>query len=208
MATVGERIKELRKEKGLTQKQLGELSGLSTTQIGHYEQGFRKPKIDTMNKIARALGVSITALNTFDFEKISDDNLKKMDDETLQKTINEFNQYESVNHEIGEWITQLQDESFQKTVNKLDELGLKDIGLYLNRLEYHTSTLHIKSDYIEFTKIHLLQKDINSIDTTKPIYETRHFKLTIEELKTLQNELDNLVTFTMHMKEITKDPID
>ena len=56
--TIGERIKELRKEKGLTQAELGEKLGVSASMVGQYENGFRKPKKDTLCRIMEALGVS------------------------------------------------------------------------------------------------------------------------------------------------------
>lgn len=62
--TVGENIRKLRKEKGLTQKQLGELCGINEVQIRRYELGGENsnPKIETLHKIAKALGKSIILL--------------------------------------------------------------------------------------------------------------------------------------------------
>ncbi len=57
--TVGENIKRIRKEKGLTQKKLSELSGINEAQIRRYELGGKNanPKIETIQKIAQALEV-------------------------------------------------------------------------------------------------------------------------------------------------------
>lgn len=62
--TVGENIRRLRKEKGLTQKQLGELCGINEVQIRRYELGGKNsnPKIETIRKIANALGVYMNEL--------------------------------------------------------------------------------------------------------------------------------------------------
>lgn len=57
--TVGENIKRIRKEKGLTQKKLGELCGINEANIRKYENGNQNPKIETVDKIASALGVNI-----------------------------------------------------------------------------------------------------------------------------------------------------
>lgn len=57
--TVGENIKRIRKEKGLTQKKLGELCGINEVQIRQYESGKANPKIETIDKIASALEVPI-----------------------------------------------------------------------------------------------------------------------------------------------------
>lgn len=56
--SVGENIKKIRKEKGLTQKKLGELSGINEVQIRQYELGNANPKIETLEKIANALQVN------------------------------------------------------------------------------------------------------------------------------------------------------
>lgn len=54
----GESIRHFRKEKGLTQKELGELLGVSPQMIAQYERGVRNPKKETLQKIAAALNVS------------------------------------------------------------------------------------------------------------------------------------------------------
>lgn len=51
------RIKEARKKRGLTQKQLAEKLGVSTAMIAQYETGKRNPKIQTLEKIASALDI-------------------------------------------------------------------------------------------------------------------------------------------------------
>lgn len=53
--TVGENIRKLRKERGLTQKQLGELCGIN-------EADKQNAKIETIEKIAKALGVPIVKI--------------------------------------------------------------------------------------------------------------------------------------------------
>lgn len=57
--TVGENIRKLRKERGLTQKQLGELCGINEANIRKYEADKQNAKIETIEKIAKALGVPI-----------------------------------------------------------------------------------------------------------------------------------------------------
>ena len=57
--TVGEKIRKLRKEKGLTQKQLGDLCGMADSTIRRYENMGANPKIETLRKIADALDVDV-----------------------------------------------------------------------------------------------------------------------------------------------------
>lgn len=60
----GEKIKEIRKKRGLTQKQLGDLCGMADSAIRRYENGRANPKLETIKKIATALNVSIDVLMT------------------------------------------------------------------------------------------------------------------------------------------------
>jgi Predicted transcriptional regulator with C-terminal CBS domains len=62
MSTIGKNIRKLRKAKNITQKELGRLIGVSESQIGQYEKGYRNPKLETLKKIARALEVPYTYL--------------------------------------------------------------------------------------------------------------------------------------------------
>lgn len=53
------RIKELRKDKGISQAELADRAGVSRQAISFYEKGKRHPKIETWQKIANALDTSI-----------------------------------------------------------------------------------------------------------------------------------------------------
>ena len=50
------RIKELRKAKGMTQRELADTAGLAMDTISRYERGDREPRITEMSMIAKALG--------------------------------------------------------------------------------------------------------------------------------------------------------
>ena len=58
--TTGENIRNARKNAQLTQKALGELCGIAEPTIRRYESDKLHPKIQTLQKIADALGVPIT----------------------------------------------------------------------------------------------------------------------------------------------------
>lgn len=61
--TIGERIKKIRQEKGLSQKELGEKLGVSQQMIGQWETGKANPKIETKRKIADALNCQISDID-------------------------------------------------------------------------------------------------------------------------------------------------
>lgn len=67
--TIGERIYYCRIEQHMTQKTLGEKAGIDSATIGKYERGALIPKIETLGKIADALGVPIsTFVDGFEVE--------------------------------------------------------------------------------------------------------------------------------------------
>ena len=58
----GDAMKEARKKRGLSQKELGQKLGVSQAMIAQYESGKRSPKIETMEKIANALEIPVDEL--------------------------------------------------------------------------------------------------------------------------------------------------
>lgn len=56
--TIGEKIKEIRLNRGLKQSDLAEKSGLSRVAIGNYERNDRTPGTEQVERLAAALGVS------------------------------------------------------------------------------------------------------------------------------------------------------
>lgn len=57
---IGERIKHFRKEKGLSQEKLSELSDLHPTYIGQLERGEKNASIESIFKICVGLGVPVS----------------------------------------------------------------------------------------------------------------------------------------------------
>ncbi len=55
--TTGKRIQAARKKANLSQRELGEKLGVSASMIGQYENDLRKPKFETLRKIADALEI-------------------------------------------------------------------------------------------------------------------------------------------------------
>lgn len=55
---IGSQIKKHRKEKGWTQKEFSEKLGIPYSTYSNYENDNREPDLDTINRIAEALGVT------------------------------------------------------------------------------------------------------------------------------------------------------
>ena len=67
----GEILRERRKELGMTQKELAELSGLTQSNICKIERGVCHPTIESLKKIADATGRKLSVQFT-DFEEVID----------------------------------------------------------------------------------------------------------------------------------------
>lgn len=63
---LGQRIQQLRKEKGLTQENLSLESDISRSHIAMIEAGKRDVTISSMFKVSRALGVTLADIFSFD----------------------------------------------------------------------------------------------------------------------------------------------
>ena len=60
--SVGRRIQQLRSESRITQRELGETTGLAVSYLSRVENGRLTPTLPTLTKIAGALSVPLTAL--------------------------------------------------------------------------------------------------------------------------------------------------
>lgn len=85
MVNMGEKLKSLRVEKKLTQKQVANRIGLATSAVSSYESGSRYPSYDVLVKLSRIFHVStdyllgiadkrnvdVTGLNDTEIELVS-----------------------------------------------------------------------------------------------------------------------------------------
>jgi transcriptional regulator with XRE-family HTH domain len=105
--TFGQKLIEARKNKGLSQEQLGKMIDIDKRIISRYETDKTIPSIDVAKKIANALVVSLDYLTELDYSLfINDpeltkllkgyDNLKEDDKNTIKKIIKAFSFYSKV----------------------------------------------------------------------------------------------------------------
>lgn len=142
--TVGERIKKIRLEKGLTQKQLAEKCGIDSANLRKYESGRQNPKIETVEKIANALGVNPMLL---------------VYGEELSQTLKSINEVEeAINRNKRIFAREPNDEDMQYIINSNNRTKLKQdtIAKYdsLNTLGQKTANKLITAlaDDEEYTK--------------------------------------------------------
>ena len=65
--TIGEQIRASRKKAKMTQKQLGEACGIAEPTIRRYELGKLNPKVETIQKIAKALNDPVLLIRAIPF---------------------------------------------------------------------------------------------------------------------------------------------
>ena len=97
MVTLGSRLKALRQEKGLTQKEVAKLIGTTDVSIGRYEMDARVPKADILNSLAKLYDVEIDFLLTGkeETETTLNDRDKKDIEKDLKKIMDDFKSGES-----------------------------------------------------------------------------------------------------------------
>ena len=69
--TIGENIKRIRIQRGLTQSELGHLLKISESTVRGYELGIRNPKHQKLEAIAYALGVNVEVLTNAEFDNMT-----------------------------------------------------------------------------------------------------------------------------------------
>jgi transcriptional regulator with XRE-family HTH domain len=62
LRTLGQRIKQLRAERGWSQEEFAEICGVHRTYMGHIERGEKNLSFGSMVRVANALGVSLSDL--------------------------------------------------------------------------------------------------------------------------------------------------
>lgn len=121
--TIGERIKQVRTKKGLTQKQLGSISGTSEITIRQYELGKRQPRLEQLRRIADALGISLDLLLSKDEANLYDIGVSEGQEALIQVYRDldgySFNRIEAF---LIHAFSILNDEGQKKAVERVEEL--------------------------------------------------------------------------------------
>lgn len=69
---LGERVRELRRKRGLTQVEFSERCGVPQSRISAIENGSRVPNVETVLRLARALNCKVsTLMSVFDETDLS-----------------------------------------------------------------------------------------------------------------------------------------
>ena len=90
LTKLGLRIKELRRQRNLTQEELGESSDMNSKHLSEVERGIVNISVQSLNKIAESLGVSLLVLLDMEHQKskeeLSQEIAKMVNDSTPEQT--------------------------------------------------------------------------------------------------------------------------
>lgn len=116
LSMIGEKIKTVRLQKGVSQAALAKCLGVSAAMIYQYEVGKKKPKVETLSKIAGALGVDLKVFYEDLPQKTME--LKRYENIAL---VNEFENacFRLVNFPDSEEITEKYEKLRKKLIDRL-----------------------------------------------------------------------------------------
>ncbi|MCU5681279.1 helix-turn-helix domain-containing protein [Bacillus wiedmannii] len=173
------RIRELRKERGLTLRELAEELNIPFTTLGNYERGDRHPDFDTLEKIASYFDVMIDYL------------LKRTDIRTFDELVfkNDFS-------ELEELLSKVKPEIRKPAVDIIDAVYLT---VRENVLDEDTEKLK---------KMHQLIWDLKSLERDLFLYRVDSGKnhisdFSVYEMMTIYTEFKTKIN--IHLDDLFKD---
>ncbi|MDE6020886.1 MAG: helix-turn-helix domain-containing protein [Ruminococcus sp.] len=95
---IGIRIRKYRELRGLSQKELADLIGVSNSRVSNWEQGINRPNADIISDLCKALDVSPSELLDI---QMSTDNLNEQERKLISAYRNKPELQEAVNILLG-----------------------------------------------------------------------------------------------------------
>lgn len=146
---IGENIKRIRTQKGLTQKELAKSIHVTPTTIQNYENSRRKPSVDTLDKIAKVLGVTINSF-TFNYNFCYELLMR------LIKVLNTENYFDLIEKESGIPKSILMQIASQKT----DDIDISiDFQIKMLELLFVTNKPEFQKFYLDTLLFNQLEVD-------------------------------------------------
>lgn len=99
---IGVFLSELRKEKNLTQDELGEQIGVTNKTVSRWENGNYLPPVEIIQILSKFYDVSINEI--LNGERINDSDLKKVSEENVKSALNRTNVIIRKHKKIMNWI--------------------------------------------------------------------------------------------------------
>lgn len=141
--TIGERIKKIRQENGLSQKELGKKLNVSQQMIGQWETGKSNPKIETLRRIADTLEIGLWEIVELDQMDLNTriQEIKKMISQLTPEGLKEFDRLttEALNEnqesiQKKQETTAVQSKEMLRAYSRLNNAGRKEAVKRINEL--------------------------------------------------------------------------
>lgn len=143
--SIGKRIKDLRKEKHMTQERLAELIGISFQAISKWENGIALPDITLVPRLAQIFGVTTDALFAYNQKEIRDE---------IEQCVNDARKYIENEHEKGRKILE---EALEKYPE--NDILLNNLLYFLNYSTDPDETIRIANKLIDRTTDNSIRYD-------------------------------------------------
>lgn len=178
------RIRELRKEKGISQKELADAIGISFQSISFFERGEKNPSIENWIKLANFFDVSVPELQGYENKNVPIAKFKKLikekpnDDYTKSVVAESIRQGQNaIKKEEHEW--------YDKLNNKIANLDILELQIVVNFANFLNNVDSNNDDLIN--KIYFATAIINNLATNS--YDKDKKTQVISELKKLSDDL-------------------
>lgn len=128
---IGDTMRNIRKQKGMTLQQLADILGCSQQNISQYESGKRVPKLKTVQKIADALNVNVNDLleNPLNdapvYKALKNTNsldLPLAKDFINEKIVSQIGDWEQIDIELVKTFKKLNDDGKNVAIGRVEEL--------------------------------------------------------------------------------------
>lgn len=126
LSTFADRLKHLRKEKHLTQKDISIRTGIAEPTIRKYEAGKLNPKFETVQKFAVALEVSVSDLYGWDVSEFDSDEKRLESIRNGVKLLDIAKKYDPLVYDLLFSFDQLKPEGKRKAIDYVHDLTLID----------------------------------------------------------------------------------
>ena len=142
---IGKRIKELRRERRMTQEQLADLVGISFQAISKWENGIALPDITLVPRLAQIFGVTTDELFAYNQKEIS---------EEIKQCVNDARKYIENDHEKGRKILEAALKKYPE-----NDILLNNLLYFLNYSTAPDETIRIASKLIDRTTDNSIRYD-------------------------------------------------
>ncbi len=214
------RLKELRKEKGLSLKEVADSVDLAESQLSYYENGKRQPRdMETWKNLANFFKVSVGYVMGISDEKIDEEIALEIAKKIFNNALKRIDNFEERERKAFEYFKSKDIDTVLKDLMKhyfsipvvmenKDLLELKDLSFLEFWLPY---SLWEQYRTIKKTNVNLIDKIYYSLPINEDVSNYKNFEI---HRKTLSNNVSNrieLITYFFETgidKELESDLID